>query len=221
MLIKLRPPPPPPFLRERSVADFSRSTVKPMTQTICTSATEGRTHKNVCTFMIDQLSKRQTVGFLVGVVPLCEPVCWNACQGEDSFATCKRAECAAADCLSFLINECPPAMSNAFRNQHNARCSLVPPLPPPPPTPPPLQSPPAKPPTPPHKPPSAPPPPIVPAYELRFSNSEASWQQPCLPVSLNDCKAIVEDFARQTGTPNTLRVWRPMCNGREHDLTAL
>ena len=173
--VKLRPPPPPPFLRERSLADFSRSTVKPMTQTICTSASEGRLHKNVCTFMIDQLSKRQTVGFLVGVVPLCEPVCWNACQGEDSFATCKRAECAAADCLSFLINECPPAMSNAFRNQHNARCSLVPPLPPPPPTPPPQQSPPANPPSPPRKPPADPPPPIVPAYELRFSNSEASW----------------------------------------------
>lgn len=106
-------PPPPPALRSKSIRSFVNAEVRPLTEAICTEATEGRTHRAACLELAGALSEWRIAGYVPGIIGFCEPeACWHSCDGTsdtdgDGWRDCRFAECADAPCLDFLIR-CAP-----------------------------------------------------------------------------------------------------------------
>lgn len=107
-------PPPPPAIRAKSIRHFVNTKVRPLTEAICTEATEGRSHRAVCLEMAEMLSEWRVAGYVPGVVGFCEPeACWHSCAGAsgtdgDGWRDCRFAECADTPCLEFLLR-CAPS----------------------------------------------------------------------------------------------------------------
>ena len=59
-------PPPPPAIRSKSIRTFVNTKVRPLTEAICTEATEGRSHRAVCLEMAEMLSEWRVAGYVPG-----------------------------------------------------------------------------------------------------------------------------------------------------------
>jgi len=212
-------PPPPPAIRERSLRHFVNKEVRPRTRALCSSATEGRSHRAACLEFAEMLSQWRISGFISGMVGFCEPhACWHSCDGatamdSDGWHACKFAECADSPCLSFLLQECEAGLHDEIRRMFDGACKLVPPSPPEPPSPPPC--PPFSPP-----PPIAPPPPPVVVFSQRVAAEEVTFDPDCEPVSYEECRLIQQEYHDANPTsPNTVAATLAACenaDGEEH-----
>ena len=101
------PPPPPPLATTTSLRWFSRSTIAPLTQSICLAGLAEHDLGAVCTAAINQLALPTSAGLVKSFVPLCTDVCWHACTGttaqdRDGFLDCRHETCADTTCFEFL-----------------------------------------------------------------------------------------------------------------------
>jgi len=171
-----------------------------MTEAVCDGRVgEGHTHRQLCSAMLDMVGK---FDFIVGYgtdAPICRSVCWHACDGahvggqeHDSWANCKKPECAAYPCLDFLLKECQPVQHLEINRRYTETCTIVPPAPPNPPGFPP------SPPLPPSRPAPRPPPPLL-QYVERFKSEELDSDADCEPLNYATCEEVVRQHAAKSG----------------------
>ena len=201
------PPPPPPMIRERSLRSYVSKEVLPRTHLVCTTLVDGSLLRRVCLDTLKEMSRRQVIGFVAGVIPLCEPkLCFGGCDSDDGWHNCKLPECADSPCKDFLVNACPSGLQDEITRVYNKVCGVgvdseaISPLPPPPPPPPPFPTSPK-----PLFPPSPPPSDYLKDPRLEFRHkpdvvsslgtAEQAFMSDCMPIDYEVCKKVVEAYA--------------------------
>ena len=202
-------PPPPPIGISIAMRSFTRETILPFTELICSDGIIDDDLSAVCSNMVDQLAKSTRSGLSLAFNPLCNDLCWHSCSSasnvdKDSFESCSSIDCADTKCVEFALRECPTNMRAYIDRLYSAVCGRMKPLPPLPPQPPPTSP----------VPPTNPPPPE--GVFLRDAFLENPYDADCATVTFQQCRQAVTELAASNSRMSSfLDISSAPCEGAE------